>query len=75
MKAYAGAIDQQLSEDMTSAEISTDMLSNDSITPSKRSKRVQLALDRNARLVVMMLEVLAFPLDTNDVVNSLEIER
>ena len=26
----------------------------------------------NARLVVMMLEVLAFPLDTNDVVNSLE---
>ena len=26
----------------------------------------------NARLVVMMLEVLAFPLDTNDIVNSLE---
>ena len=26
----------------------------------------------SARLVVMMLEVLAFPLDTNDVVNSLE---
>ena len=26
----------------------------------------------NARLVVMMLEVLAFPLDTNAVVNSLE---
>ena len=26
----------------------------------------------NARLVVMMLEMLAFPLDTNDVVNSLE---
>ena len=26
----------------------------------------------NARLAVMMLEVLAFPLDTNDVVNSLE---
>ena len=26
----------------------------------------------NARLVVMMLEVLSFPLDTNDVVNSLE---
>ena len=31
------------------------------------------SLENNARLVVMMLEVLAFPLDTNDVVNSLEI--
>ena len=30
------------------------------------------SLKNNARLVVMMLEVLAFPLDTNDVVNSLE---
>ena len=32
MKAYAGVIDQQLSEDMTSAEISTDAMSNDSMT-------------------------------------------
>ena len=29
MKSYAEVIDQQLSEDMTSAEISADVLSND----------------------------------------------
>ena len=35
MKAYAGAIDQQLSTDMTSAEISTDVTSNESMTCRK----------------------------------------
>ena len=41
MKAYAGDT-QQLSEDMTSAEISTDELSNKSMTPRKQSRSVQL---------------------------------
>ena len=103
MAAYAEAIDQELSTDITGAEISTDALSNESMTPRKQSKSVQLyfvlimlctgrAQDRiasaprgwsmeawrmlfqayplknNARLVVMMLEVLV----TNDMVNSLE---
>ena len=102
-----GAIDQALSADMTTAECSTDAMSNDAMTGEKKARSVQLyvvlimfctgrALDRianaphgwgkeawrmlfqayspknNARLVVMMLEVLAFPLVTNDVVNSLE---
>ena len=92
---------------MTTAECSTDAMSNDTTTGEKKARSVQLyfvlimlctgrALDRianaphgwgmeawrmlfqtyspknNARLVVMMLEVLAFLLDTNDVVNSLE---
>ena len=107
MKAYAGAIDQDLSADMTTAECSTDAMSNDAMTGERKARSVQLhfvlimlctgrALDRianaphgwgmearrtlflacspknNARFVVMMLEVLAFLLDTNDVVNSLE---
>ena len=102
-----GSIGQQLTEDMTSTEISTDALSNESVTLRKDSSSMQLrcilimlrtgkALDRVAnaphgwsmeacrmlfqahspknkvRLVVMMLEALAFPLDTNDVVNSFE---
>ena len=106
-KAYAGAIDQQLSDDMTKAEISTTVLNNDSISQeaqapecaavfhpdhavywtnigshrqcgtrlrngSVASARPRIFLKNNARLVVMMLEVLAFPLDTNDVVNGLE---
>ena len=92
----------QLSDDMKSAEISADKLSNESTTPRKQSRSVKLyfvfdhvvhyqslgshrqcsawladALSsvfpkNNAKLVVMMQEVLAFPLDTNDVVNSLE---
>ena len=107
MKAYAEAIDQALSADMTTAECSTDAMSNDTMTGETKARSVQLyfvlimlctgsALDRianaphgwgmeawrmlfqayspknNARLVVMMLEVLAFPLHTNDVVDSLE---
>ena len=103
MKAYAGGIDLALSADMTTAESSTDVMSNDTVTGEKKARSVQLyfvlimlctgrALDRianaphgwsleawrmlfqvyspknNARLV--MLEVLAFFLDTNDVVNS-----
>ena len=92
---------------MTTAECSTDAMSNDSMTGEKKARSVQLyfvlillctgrALDRianaphgwrmeawrmlfqayslknNARLVVIMLEVSAFPLDTNDVVNSMK---
>ena len=107
MNACAGAIDQDLSTDMTKAESSTDVLSNEAMTGQRKARSVQLyfglimsftgrALDRianaphgwstevwrllflayspknNARLVVMMLEVLTFPLDTNDVMNSLE---
>ena len=106
-KAYAEAIDQQLSDDMTEAEMRTTVLNNDGMSPESQARSVELyfilimlctgrALDRianaprgwgmeawrlvaqayspknNARLVVMMLEVLSFPLDTNDVVNSLE---
>ena len=41
MKAYAGAVDQQLSDDMTSAEISTDVSRNESMTPRKQSRSVQ----------------------------------
>ena len=105
MKACAGAIDQALSVDMTTAECSKDAVSTDMMTGEKNARSVQLyfvlimlclgrALDRianaphgwgmeawrmlfqayspknNARFVVMMLEVLAFPLDTNDVVNQ-----
>ena len=44
MKAHAGAIDQHLSTGMTSAEISTDALSNESMTPRKQSRSVQLYL-------------------------------
>ena len=92
----------QLSEDITSAEISADVLSNESTTPRKQSRSVKLyfvfdhvvhyqslgshrqcsawladALSsvfpkNDAKLFVMMEEVLAFPLDANDVVNSLE---
>ena len=100
MKAHS--IDQQLSEDMTSAEISTEAFSNESMTRRNKARSVQLyfvlimlcigralrciasaphgcgmeawgmlvqaySQKNNARLVVMMLEVLAFPLDTNDV--------
>ena len=107
IKAHAGAIDQELSTDMTNSESSTVVLSNEAMTGRRKARSVQLysvlirlctgrALDRianaphsrgmeawrllfqayspknNARLVVMMLEVLTFPLDTNDVVNSLE---
>ena len=42
MKAYAGAIDQQLSEDMISAEISADVMSNDSVTSGKQLRSAQL---------------------------------
>ena len=42
MKAYAGAIDQELSTDMTGAEIGTDVLSNESMTPPKKSRNVQV---------------------------------
>ena len=107
MKAHAGAINQELSTDMTNAERSTDVLSKRSNDRSEEGQEfaVVLRLDHamhgkssashrkctarlgmeawrllfqaysrkiNARLVVMMLEVLASPLDTNDVVNSLE---
>ena len=98
MKASAGAIDQQLSTDMTSAEISTDVTSNESMTCRKQSKSVQWyfvlivlctgrALGRIAnaphgwgmeawRMLFQAnspkLEMWAFPLDTNDVVKSLE---
>ena len=96
-KAHAGAVDQQLLDDMTRAEVSTTVLDNGSISPESQARSVQLyfitimlctggALDRianaphgwcmegwrllfqayspknNARLVVMMLEVLSFPL-------------
>ena len=109
-KAYAGAIDQKLSDDMAMANVSTTVLNNDSMSPEAEARSVQLyfilimlctrrALDRianaphcwgmeawrllfqayspknNARLVVMMLEVLSFPLDTNDVANSLETKE
>ena len=36
MKAYAGAIDQDLSADMTTAECSTGAMSNDTMTGVKR---------------------------------------
>ena len=107
MMAYAGAVDHQLSEDMTSAEMRTDELSNETVAGQRKARSVQLcfvlimvctgrALDRvpnaprgwgmeawrmlsqayssknNARLLVMMLEVFAFPPDTSDVVNRLE---
>ena len=101
-----GAIDQELTTDMTNPESSTDALSNEAMTCQKKARSVQLylvlimsctgrSLDRianaprgwsmeawllfqafspknNARLVVMMIEVLAFPLDADNVVNSLE---
>ena len=37
-KIYAGAIDQELSMDMTGAEISTDAWSNESVTLRKKSR-------------------------------------
>ena len=43
MKAFAGAIDQALSADMTTAECSTDAVSNDTMTGEKKKARsVQL---------------------------------
>ena len=42
MKAYAGAIDQALSADMTTAECSTDVMSNDTMTGEKKARSVQL---------------------------------
>ena len=42
MKACAGATDHLLSEEMTVAEISTDVLSNESMTLRKQSRSVQL---------------------------------
>ena len=42
MKAYAAAIDQELSTDMTNSETSTDVISNEAMTPSKKSRSVQL---------------------------------
>ena len=48
MNADAGAIDQELSTDMTGAEISTDSLSNESMTPRKKLLCTGRALDRIA---------------------------
>ena len=42
MKAYAGAIDQDLSADMTTAECSTDAMSNDAMTGERKARSVQL---------------------------------
>ena len=42
MKAYTGAIDQELPTDMTGTEISSDALSNESMTFRKKSRSVQL---------------------------------
>ena len=42
MKACAGAIDQALSADMTTAECSTDVMSNDTMTGEKKARSVQL---------------------------------
>ena len=42
MKAYAGAIDQELSTVMNGAEISTDALSSERMTPPVKSRSVQL---------------------------------
>ena len=39
MKAYAGAIDQALSADMTTAECSADALSNDTMTGEKKAMK------------------------------------
>ena len=107
MKAHAGAIDQFLSADMTTAECSTGCCEpqHDDGRETGKECAVVFRFDHavhgkssgshckaqhgwgmeawrtlfqacspknNARLVVIMLEVLAFPLDTNDVVNSLE---
>ena len=38
MKAFAGAVDQALSADTTTAECSTDALSNDTMTGEKKGK-------------------------------------
>ena len=40
MKAYAGAIDQALPADMTTAECSTDVMSNDTMTGDKKRQGV-----------------------------------
>ena len=42
MEAHAGAIDQTLSADMTTAECSTDAMSNDRMTGEKKARSVQL---------------------------------
>ena len=108
MKAHAGAIDQALSADMTTAECSMDAMSNDTMTGEKKGKEraVVFRLDHAvhgkssgshcncttrlehggvAHALSSLLSkeqgetccdhallVLAFLLDTNDVVNSLE---
>ena len=41
MRAYAGAIDQELSTDMTNAESSTDVLSNEAMTGQRKASSVQ----------------------------------
>ena len=106
-KTHAGAFDQELSTDMTNAESSADVFSNEVMAGQRTARSVHLhfvlimlctgrALDRiasapldqgmqawrlifqacspknNASLVVMMVEVLAFPFDINDAVKSLE---
>ena len=42
MKAYAGAIDQALSARMTTAECSTDAMSNDAMTGERKGKECAL---------------------------------
>ena len=42
MKAHAGAIDQALLADMTTAECSTDAMSNDTMTGGKNARSVEL---------------------------------
>ena len=42
MKTYAGAIDEDLSADMTAAECSTDAMSNDTMTGERKARSVHL---------------------------------
>ena len=42
LKAYAGAIDQELSTDMSNAESSTDVQSNETMAGQKKTTSVQL---------------------------------
>ena len=42
MKAYAGAIDQELSTNMTNAESSADVSSNEAMTGQRKARSVQL---------------------------------
>ena len=108
MKAYGGIIDQALSADMTIAERSIDVTSNDTMSGERKRqglcsccsswsccaqeefwielqmhhtvgawRRGECSFKRslqrkNARLVVMVFEVLAFLLDTKDLVNRLD---